>query len=126
MSRNVAKILYDGYGNPHSVLVGDTIFSTTPGLVVAGIDDNDLARFISLTSDGAIKTAEVGLRVQKQFDIDGNDFMYIGTGAPGLATSAVGWSIIRFELDNKKSPIDKKTTLPNIAIWDDRISESYE
>jgi len=125
-SRSPAVVLYDGYGNPHSVLVGDTIFSTTPGLVVAGIDDNELARFINVTSDGALKTAEVGLRVQKQFDISGNDYLYIGTAVPGLATSSVGWSIQRFELNNKKAPIDLKTTEPNAGTWDDRAIESYE
>ena len=125
-SRSPAVILYDGYGNPHSVLVGDTIFSTTPGLIVAGIDDNELARFINVTSGGALKTAEVGLRKQKQFDIGGNDFLYIGSAEPGLATSSLGWSITRFELDNKKNPIDSKTTEPGAGIWDDRVTESYE
>jgi len=123
--RNPSVILYDGYGTPVAVLEGDVLFSNTPALLFAGEDENGLARFINVTSDGAIKTAEVGLRVQKQFDIGGNDFMYIGTAEPGLATSSVGWSITRFELDNKKDPIDLKTTEPNTAVWDDRAIEIY-
>ena len=123
--RNPSVILYDGYGTPVAILEGDVVFSDQPALLFAGKDENGLARFISLTTDGAIKTAEVGLRKQKQFDLDGNDFMYIGTGAPGLATSSAGWSIERFELDNKKTPIDSKTTEPDAGIWDDRVTETY-
>ncbi len=125
MNRNPTCVLYDGYGTPVAVLEGDIIFGNQPALLFAGEDENGLARFINVTSDGAIKTAEVGLRVQKQFDIGGTDFMYIGTAVPGLATSAVGWSITRFELDATETPIDSKTTEPDGAIWDDRVSEIY-
>jgi len=125
-SRSPAVVLYDGYGTPVAILEGDALFSNTPALLFAGEDENGLARFINVTSDGALKTAEVGLRVQKQFDISGNDYLYIGTAVPGLATSSVGWSIQRFELNNKKAPIDLKTTEPNAGTWDDRAIESYE
>ena len=123
--RNPAVILYDGYGTPVAVLEGDIVFGDQPALLFAGKDENGLARFVSVTSDGAVKTAEVGIRDQKQFDIDGTDFLYIGTAVPGLATSSVGWSIKRFELDAEETPIDAKTTEPNEAVWDDRVNEIY-
>lgn len=124
-NRNPAVLLYDGYGTPVAVLEGDVVFSDQPALLFAGKDENGLARFVSLTADGAVKTAEVGIREQKQFDIGGNDYLYIGKAEPGLATSSVGWSITRFELDNKKNPIDSKTTEPNSGVWDDRAIEIY-
>jgi len=54
--RNVAKILYDGYGQPLAILEDQTIFGDQPGLIFAGKDDNGLARFFRVTDSGAIKT----------------------------------------------------------------------
>ena len=125
MSRNVAQILYDGYGNPHSVLVDDVIYPTTPGLIVAGKDPDGLAQFLSVSSDGEMTTAQRS--VQSQYDIGGTvgtTYTYIGVAERGLATSSVGWTIKRFEfLDGTLQA--KKITDSKAAIWDNRVSETY-
>lgn len=60
--RNVAQILYDGYGNPLAVLENDTVFSNQPGLLFAGKDDDGLVKFFNITAAGALPVATVGER----------------------------------------------------------------
>ena len=124
-NRNPAVILYDGYGNPHAVLIGDVIYPSTPGLVVAGKDENDVARFLSLSPDGEVATAK--RNVQQQYDLGGDvglTYTYIGIAERGLATSSVGWTIKRFEFFDGE-PQAKTSTDEKSAIWDNRVSELY-
>jgi hypothetical protein len=125
MSRNPAQILYDGYGNPHSVLIGDILYSSTPGLVVAGSDEDDIVRFLTLSSDGEVPTTK--RNVQKKYDLGGPgglQYTYVGTAERGLGTNEVGWTIKRYELING-DPQGMESTDEKAAIWDNRVSESY-
>lgn len=126
MGRDVAKILYDGYGQAHSVIVGDTIFSNTPGLIMAGTDENSEAAFLALSSDGEMLTATKNS--QKKYDISdygaGTTYTYIGAAERGLATSSTGWTIKRFSfLDGELR--EKTETDTQSAVWDNRAFEIY-
>lgn len=61
--------------------------------------------------------------LQNQFDFQTN-FIYIGSARQGVATSATGWTILRFTLTNG-DVTDKKVTATGEAIWDNRVTETY-
>ena len=70
----------------------------------------------------AKRTTDVGSDQQKLFQFSGDELIYFGRGAKGLATSQTGWLIQKFTWSS-----GKPTSIQSAyGIWDDRASLSYE
>jgi len=108
----------------------DVVYTTN---IVESSDVNDFINNLLLTADESEKEGDVLAKptlstqgnVQKQYDLTDPSFLYIGTAKPGVATSSIGWTIIRHALDNNGTVVDKKSTVADIAVWDDKILENY-
>lgn len=109
---------------------GDVVYTVS----ISGADTTDFVNNLILTSEEAEKEGDVLARptlaslgnLQSQYDLTDDNFIYVGTAKPGVATSSIGWTILRYAKDANGNPIDQKTTVQDGAVWDDRSAETYQ
>lgn len=73
------------------------------------------------TALSAKRVIDVGSDQQLLFEFDGEDLIYLGRGAKGLATSDDGW-LIQFYIWDSGKPLSRQS---GIGAWDDRASIIY-
>lgn len=69
----------------------------------------------------AKRVTDVGSDQQFLFEFDGDNLIYLGRGAKGLATSDDGWLIQKFTWSGDK-PTSRQSA---ISAWDDRATATY-
>jgi hypothetical protein len=70
----------------------------------------------------AKRVIDVGSDQQLMFEFSGDDLIYLGRGALGLATGTTGWLIQKYTWSDGK-PTSRQTA---IGAWDNRASLTYQ
>ncbi len=78
---------------------------------------------VNTEDDIIAKPTLIDTSVQFKYDIQ-DTIIYVGRAKKGVAASAAGWTIEKITLING-DPTDKKLTKKDIAVWDNRTTESY-
>ncbi|HEY5268623.1 MAG TPA: hypothetical protein VII94_05900 [Candidatus Saccharimonadales bacterium] len=80
--------------------------------------------YLQSNSMGMLKTDSSGYLIKTLYDMSSTTVNYIGTALSGTATSSAAWTIKQITFDDSGNPLETTWT-NNVAIWDNRLSETY-